>query len=69
MSNKCFFCNKKINTIEIITNKCKCNNIYCNKHLFFKNHNCAFNYIHDFKIKNSSNLHNTLELDKKIIKI
>ena len=69
MSNKCLICNKKITTIQLITNKCKCKNIYCNQHLFYKNHNCSFNYIDDFKIKNSSNLHNTLELDKKLIKI
>jgi len=67
--NRCFFCNKKLNTLDLITNTCKCNNIYCNKHLFFINHNCSFDYINDFKIKNSSNLKNTLELDKKIIKI
>jgi len=69
MSNRCFFCNKKLNTTQLIINKCKCNNIYCNEHLFFKKHNCSFNYIYDFKIKNSSNLHNTLALDKKLIKI
>jgi len=68
-SNKCFYCNKKLKTLQLITNKCRCNNTYCNKHLFYKSHNCSFNYIDNFKITNSSNLHNTLELDKKIIKI
>jgi len=66
---KCFFCKKKLKTVQLITNKCRCNNIYCNEHLFYKNHNCSFNYVNDFKITNSSNLRNTLELDNKIIKI
>ena len=54
--NYCALCNKKINTVKTITNKCKCNNLFCDKHLFYKD--------------NSSN--NILELSKlsnKIIKI
>jgi len=66
---KCFYCNKKINTTQTITNKCKCGNLYCNKHIFFKNHECSFDYINYFKIFNSSNLNNNLELENKFIRI
>ena len=58
MSNKCFYCNINITILDVITNKCKCGNLYCKKHLFFKNHECTFNYINNFKIVNSSNLYN-----------
>ena len=62
----CNFCNKKLKILDKLTSKCKCNNYYCNKHLFYKNHDCVFDYQLDFKIKSTSNIVN---LENKIIKI
>ncbi|CAH6421830.1 Hypothetical protein KVN_LOCUS518 [uncultured virus] len=44
----CFFCNKKTG---IINYKCKCNNIFCNKHRHSFEHNCEFDYKTDNKNK------------------
>ena len=68
MNNKiyCNICNKKLKILEQLTSKCKCNNYYCNKHLFYKNHNCLFDYQLEFKTIFSSNIVN---LENKIIKI
>ena len=62
----CNFCNKKLKILEEITSKCRCNYYYCNKHLFYKNHNCIFDYHLDFKNKSTSNI---CYLENKIIKI
>ena len=67
--NRCALCNKKINTLKMITNKCKCNNIYCDTHLFYKNHDCMFNYIEEFKNNSSNNIIKLSNLLNKIIKI
>jgi hypothetical protein len=65
-AKKCNCCNKNLILLETLTNKCKCKNFYCNKHLFYKNHNCEFNYIIEFKEKCSSNI---INLENKVIKI
>lgn len=62
----CNFCNKKLKILDKLISKCKCNNYYCNKHLFYKNHNCVFDYHLEFKIKSTSNI---INLENKVIKI
>ena len=69
MGSKCFYCNKKISIVDTVTFKCKCKNTYCEKHFFYKNHNCNYDYISEFKVINSSN--NIVNFDNKnnLIKI
>jgi predicted nucleic acid binding AN1-type Zn finger protein len=67
--NYCTLCKKKINTVKTITNKCKCNNLFCDKHLFYKDHDCKFNYIEEFKNNSSNNILELSKLSNKIIKI
>lgn len=38
----CSKCNKKLKFIS--TFKCRCENFYCNKHRFYDQHDCAFDY-------------------------
>lgn len=47
--NKCSYisCKKKINNLQLITNKCKCNKYYCNIHRLPETHDCCYNYIDD----------------------
>lgn len=68
MTNKiyCNICNKKLKILDIAISKCKCDNYFCTKHLFYTEHNCSFNYHSDFKNKLTSNIVN---LENKIIKI
>lgn len=63
---KCDYCNKALILLETLTNKCKCKKFYCKKHLFYKNHNCNFNYIREFKELSTSNI---IALENKVIKI
>lgn len=66
--NKCNYnnCNKKLNLCEINL-RCKCGNIYCNKHRHANAHECEF----DYKTEEKNKLQ--LKLDKlssdKIIKL
>lgn len=56
-------CNKKISIVEEITSKCKCDNVFCKKHLFYSIHNCTY----DYKKNNNDNI---VKLDtNKVIKI
>ena len=63
--NRCFFpeCNKKLTSVELLTNKCKCNNYFCKKHLLNTKHNCNYDYQKDkmesIKLKNPK-----IEFDK-----
>jgi len=43
---RCCFkdCNKKLTSVELLTNKCKCNNYFCKKHLLSSLHNCQYNF-------------------------
>ena len=42
---RCNFCNKKVPTIIIaFIGICKCENLYCAKHIFPEKHNCTFDY-------------------------
>jgi predicted nucleic acid binding AN1-type Zn finger protein len=63
---RCYSCNKKLNTLEGLTNKCKCGNHYCSKHLFYTHHECTFDYVVDYKEKATSNI---VDLTNKVIKI
>ena len=49
---KCTECSKKINKLFIQQATCKCENIYCYKHLGL--HDCSFDFKEHFK-KNASN--------------
>jgi hypothetical protein len=40
---RCFLCNIKLSLTEQVC-KCKCDNVFCNKHLFSENHGCDFDY-------------------------
>uniref|UniRef100_A0A6C0J2H8 AN1-type domain-containing protein n=1 Tax=viral metagenome TaxID=1070528 RepID=A0A6C0J2H8_9ZZZZ len=40
----CHVCNKRLNILQEMTSKCKCNNYFCNKHKFYVNHNCQYDY-------------------------
>jgi hypothetical protein len=62
----CNICNKKLKVLDKLTSKCKCDNYFCNKHLFFTDHNCKFDYCSEFKIKSTSNI---VKLENKVIKI
>ena len=65
-NEKCDYCNKSLILLETLTNKCKCKKFYCKKHLFYKNHNCNFNYIREFKELSTSNI---VVLENNVIKI
>lgn len=39
---KCLLCKKKLNLVQTIHGKCRCEDIYCSKHL--SNHCCNFDY-------------------------
>jgi predicted nucleic acid binding AN1-type Zn finger protein len=66
MKKKCYSCNKKLDIVECLTNKCKCDNYFCSKHLFYVDHECTFNYVIDYKEKATSNI---IDLTCKVIKI
>lgn len=48
---KCFECRRKISELDKITNKCRCENIYCSFHRL--THECNFNYIELYKKTNN----------------
>lgn len=60
-------CNKKLKSIEHITNKCKCQLVFCYEHKMPESHNCQFNYIEHGRntIKNK----NPVVINDKIDKI
>jgi hypothetical protein len=42
---KCSICHKKINLIEQLTSKCRCDNYYCKNHKFAGvGHDCSYDY-------------------------
>ena len=55
--NRCFECNKKLNSIFITINTCRCKNLYCVQHMI--NHKCSFDYK-----KNEKNI-----LEKTLVKV
>lgn len=42
-----FSCNKKLGLIKMITNKCRCGRFFCDKHIFFRDHICTYDYKKD----------------------
>jgi len=55
--SKCYHCQKKINSVELIFCKCKCNNHYCSLHRLAEDHNCQYKFKseinkEDFILKN-----------------
>ena len=46
MKQKCAFqgCAKKVNQVEMMMGKCRCENVYCSKHRMPESHYCAFIY-------------------------
>lgn len=49
----CFFCNKKLKFIN--TFKCRCEMYFCNKHRFYDQHACDFDYKSEAKQKLKEN--------------
>ena len=45
-------CKIKQNVFKI---KCDCGGIFCNKHMFFQEHNCVFDYKTKFEKTNAKN--------------
>ena len=42
---RCNVCNKKVLTVIIaVIGVCKCEKLYCPKHIFPEKHNCTFDY-------------------------
>jgi len=60
---KCDFCNKKLKLHEQI--KCKCEKMFCSKHLSCFSHNCLHKIDHKKIIKNNNPKVNV----EKVIKI
>uniref|UniRef100_A0A6C0J489 AN1-type domain-containing protein n=1 Tax=viral metagenome TaxID=1070528 RepID=A0A6C0J489_9ZZZZ len=54
---KCNNCNLKVKGINIITNKCQCNLVFCTKCRLPENHGCTFNF------------NNKINLKKKLVKV
>lgn len=48
-------CNKKISQIDMISNICKCNFIFCYNHKMPESHKCTFNYKQNAQIKLKQN--------------
>jgi hypothetical protein len=48
---KCFSCTKKLSAVLCLMNTCRCDHVFCNKHL--KEHQCSFDYqtLHKDKLK------------------
>lgn len=60
-------CQKKLTIVEQTTGKCKCQNVFCMKHRFPKQHKCTFDHRGSAKeilIKN-----NPVVKSQKIVKI
>lgn len=51
-NNTCSICKNKLKLSETISNKCKCENLYCNNHKIPELHNCNY----DYKSLNKKNL-------------
>jgi predicted nucleic acid binding AN1-type Zn finger protein len=52
---KCLMCNAKLTLIDQ-SRKCRCDNLFCCKHIFPENHNCDFDYKnHGRKILSENN--------------
>ena len=37
-------CKKKVNQVEMLMGKCRCENVYCSKHRMPETHKCEFIY-------------------------
>ena len=66
-TNNCFTCNKKLTLVDIYTNKCKCEHVFCKKHKEASKHKCSYSYFNE----NSNILKKTLisVTSQKVIKI
>jgi hypothetical protein len=64
VKNSCFECNKKLGLFAI---KCKCNNIFCEKHRYAEKHICTYNYKENHKKELKKQL--TPIIHEKVIKI
>lgn len=40
-------CKKKVNQVEMLMGKCRCENVYCSKHRMPETHKCEFIYKYD----------------------
>jgi hypothetical protein len=62
--NRCYECNKKLGLLPI---KCRCNNIFCEKHRYAEKHMCSYNYQEQYKKELIKQ--NNLVISEKISKI
>jgi hypothetical protein len=46
----CHVCNKHLTILEVMTSKCKCKNSFCNKHKYYIDHKCSYDYKSDIII-------------------
>lgn len=44
VKTKCNICNKKLSSLNALTNKCKCGLIFCTAHRLPETHDCSFNF-------------------------
>jgi hypothetical protein len=44
--NRCAECRKKLGIVPF---ECKCKRLYCNKHRYAEDHNCAYDYKSEYK--------------------
>jgi predicted nucleic acid binding AN1-type Zn finger protein len=58
---ECFLCKAHISLVQTVTNKCKCNNVFCITHKIPENHACTFN----FRAAHASHLTSNMPLVQK----
>jgi predicted nucleic acid binding AN1-type Zn finger protein len=63
----CQLCEKPLQTLQIITGRCKCTKIFCKEHCIPEKHLCDFNYKLKYQTILSSNMPHIIA--SKIIKI
>ncbi|KAI9297627.1 hypothetical protein K502DRAFT_287725 [Neoconidiobolus thromboides FSU 785] len=44
VKNKCYLCRSKLSPLKQVTNKCKCNYIFCDNHRLPENHDCSVDF-------------------------
>ena len=58
-------CKKKLNIVDCLSYKCKCDHVYCRIHRLPEKHNCSYDFIANVnKEKEIAKLKCVLEYDK-----
>jgi hypothetical protein len=55
-TQECYLCNNHISLVETITNRCKCQHIYCIEHKRPEQHQCTFNFRAAYAVQLTSNM-------------